>query len=520
MTDATRTTEPQQLAAPASFEPGGPPRLRALLMLMCVALALVVGATSSLAVAQPDIARALGASQTQLTWVINAYALAFAALLLPAGIATDKYGRRTALTIGLLVFGGASLLSGFSAQPAMLIALRVVAGVGATLVMPATLSVLVDAFPAQRRSFAVAVWAGVTGAGALIGVLLSGVLLHWFWWGSIQVLYGAAGLLLVPLVIGLVPNLRNGELRLDPPGAILSAVGLGAVVYGVIEGPDRGWTDPLTLAALGFGMMALVGFVLVELRRAHPMLDVRLFTSPGLATGSFLVLLLSLAVFGFFLIGPQYLQVVRGYDSLGAAVRLLPFAIGIGPTSQLSPRLTARFGARWTGAVGAATMGAGLALFALTATGSYWQFALSLIVTSAGMGLALTAGTVLILDGLPADRRTLASAVNDVTREVGGAVGIAALGSVLVSIYHQHVAAALPGLPPGIAAAVRSGITGALTAAPHAGAAGPHLVAAARNAFTDGYREAMLLGAAVLLVTALLTTLIAPAHLRLSADPS
>jgi len=519
----TRTTPAHRspVVDGSAVPPGPGPeqrRLRRLLGLMCVALALVVGATSSLSVAQPDIGRALGASQTQLTWVINSYALAFAALLLPAGIAADRYGRRPALAIGLVVFGAASLASGWAGGPSALIALRVVAGLGATLVMPATLSVLVDAFPAHRRSAAVATWAGVTGAGALVGVLLSGLLLHWFWWGSIQVAYGAAGLALVPLVLALVPATRNPDLRLDPPGAVLSAVGLAGVVYGVIEGPDRGWTSPSTLAALAVGVVALAGFVAVELTRSDPMLDVRLFRSRGLATGSLLVLLLSLAVFGFFLIGPQYLQVIRGSGTLGAAVRLLPFALGIGPTSQLSPRLTARFGARWTGSVGAGTMGAGLSLFALTANGPYWHFAVAIVVTAAGMGLALTAGTALIIDGLPADRRTLSSAVNDVTREVGGALGAAALGSLLVTAYHRHIAHALLGLPPSTAEAARTGIAGALAAAPGAGPHANTLAAAAKSAFTAGYRDAMLLGAAVLLLTAVITGLLAPQTAHRNSD--
>ena len=241
------------------------------------------------------------------------------------------------------------------------------------------------------------------------------------------------------------------------------------------------------------------------------MLDVALFRHRGLAAGSLLVLLLSLAVFGFFLLGPQFLQFVTGYDPLDAAVRLLPFALGIAPGSQLSPRLTARYGARWTGSVGAATMAAGLFVFAVTATGSYWCFALGLVITAFGMGVALTAGTTLILQGLPADRRTLSSAVNDVTREVGSAIGAAVLGSLLVSLYGHRIVPALQGLPDAAAEAARQGIGGALGVARSAGPRGDRLITAAQDSFTHGYQGAMVTGTAVLLVTAVLIGFLAPA---------
>ncbi|MBV9922390.1 MAG: MFS transporter [Pseudonocardia sp.] len=481
-----------------------------LLAVMGFALALVIGANSSLSVAQPDIARALGATQTQLTWVVNSYALAFAALLLPAGIAADKYGRRTALLVGLTVFGAASAASGFAGETTTLITLRVVAGVGATLVMPATLSVLVDSFPPQRREFAVSVWAGITGAGALIGVLASGLLLNSFWWGSIQVVYGAAALIVLPLVLFVVPNTRNPRLPLDPAGGLWAAVGLAGLVFGLIEGPDQGWGKTSTMVGLVGGALALIVFVLVELRSAAPMLDVRLFRSPGLAAGSLLVTLLSVAVFGFFLIGPQYLQFINGYDTLQTAVRLLPFAVGIGPGSQLSPRLVARWGARWVGAGGAALMGVGLLVLAVAADHHYPTFVVGLILTAAGMGLALPAGTTLIINGLPPDRRTLSSAVNDVTRETGSAIGAAVFGSLLLAVYRGHVEPALGGLPATAADDARDGLAGAVAVSPGTWPASRALVPASVNGFTAGFQAAMLVGAAILFGTALLTALIAP----------
>lgn len=497
---------------PVRQEPTGltPGELRFVLVLMCTALALVVGATSSLSVAQPDISRAIGATQTELTWVINAYVLAFAALLLPAGIATDKYGRCTALTIGISVFAAACVGSAFATTPEALIALRFAAGLGATFVMPATLSVLVDAFPPERREAAVAVWAGVTGAGALLGVALAGVLLNAFEWGSIQLFYGGAAVLLVPAVLEVVPNVRNPALHLDLPGAAASAVGLAGLVYGVIQGPDQGWGDPLTVTGLVVGGLGLTAFVIIELLSRDPMLDVRLFRSHALAAGSILVLLLSAAVFGFFLLGPQFLQEVKGYSSLEAALRLLPFAVGIGPASQLAPRLTARLGSRWIGSVGAGTMAAGLTIFALTADGPYWNFAVGLVVTGAGMGLALTTGTTLIINGLPADRRTLSSAVNDVTREVGGAVGGAVVGSLLVTLFGDKLKATLLLVPDPIADIADKGVGAAVQVAHQAGAVGPALINSAQYSFTYGFRGAMLLDAAIVLVCAVITGFLTP----------
>lgn len=214
--------------------------LGALLAVMCAALALVIGAGSSLALALPDLARDTGASQTELTWAVNVYALTFAGLLLPLGIAADRYGRRGALLLGLAVFAGASLASGLVADPVALVVLRALAGAGAAAVMPATLSVLVGAFPAERRGTAIGIWAAVSGAGALLGLLLAGVLLEFAWWGSVQLVFGglsAAVLLLSALV---VPASSNPDLHLDPLGGLLALLGLGGLVYGIVEGPSAG----------------------------------------------------------------------------------------------------------------------------------------------------------------------------------------------------------------------------------------------------------------------------------------
>lgn len=481
---------------------------------MCLALALVSGANASLAVALPDIAAALGASQTQLTWIVNAYGLLFAALLLAAGIAADKYGRRLALLLGLGVFGAASVASAWSDSPATLIALRAAAGLGAAAVFPATLSVLIDAFPPDRRAFAVSTWAAVSGAGGLAGLALGALLLENFWWGSVQLAFGAAALALVAPVAVLVPNLRNPALSLDPLGAMLVALGLGGLVYGVIEGPDLGWADPRTLTGLATGVAGLAAFTMHELRTRDPLLDVRLFRSPGLAIGSLLIFLQFFGTLAFFLLGPQYLQFVLGREPLGAVLALLPIAVGLGPTAPLAPALITRFGARWVGAAGMTLLAAAFVLLAVLAgTGRdqpWWQLAAVLVLFGFGFGIAMTPSTTLILEGLPADRRTLASAVNDVTREVGAVLGGSVLSTVLLAAYRVHLPPAPPELPAGAAAAAEAGIGAALGAAERLGPTGVALAEAAREAFTAGYSLALLTGAAVLLLGGALCALFAP----------
>ena len=490
--------------------PRSSPPLAVLLTLMCAALALVIGANSSLSVALPDLAADLGATQTELSYVVNTYALVFAALLLPIGIAADKYGRRGFLVAGLAVFGGASLASAYVGSPEAVIVLRGVAGLGAAAVMPATLSVLVDAFPPDRRTFAVSVWAGVSGAGAMLGVLLSGVMLELFWWGSVQVAYGLGAAVVAVAALAVVPPSRNPALSLDAIGSVLALVGLFGLVLGIIEGPERGWSDALTVTALVVGVAGLAAFVAWEATVPDPMLDVRLFRDPGLAAGSVLVFLQFFAAFGFFFLAPQFLQFVQGHDALGAALRLLPLAIGIGPASTLGPKLLARFGSRWVGAFGMGQMATALVLFAQLGDGPYWRFAVALVVLGFGFGLAITPGTQLIIDGLPADRRTLSAAVNDVTREVGGALGGAVAASVLVAVYGAELQTA--GLPAPAAQAAEDGVAAALGVADQLGPQGAALVASATESFTSGYSAALLVGAAVLLLGAVVGGLLAPAE--------
>lgn len=494
--------------------------LRALLALLCAALALVVAGNSALAIALPDVARDLVADQTELTWIIDAYALTFAALLLPAGIAADRVGRRTLLVAGLAVFGVAGVVSAYATDAGQLIALRALAGVGAAAVFPVTLSALVDAYPPERRGFAVGVWSAVSAAGAVGGSLIAGALLEVFWWGSLQLVFGLAALALVPGALRLVAEHRDASLSLDPAGAVLSAVGLAAVVFAVIEAPELGWTDPLTVATAGVGLAALAGFVVHELRSPAPSLDVRLFRDRGLSVGALLVSMQFFASLGLFVLAPQYLQLVREQTPLQAAASLLVVPVGVGVGSTLAPVLLARVGPRWPGGGGLGVMAAGFAVLALTVDqGTLAWLATGLLGFGLGFGLAVTPGTLLIIDGLPPERRSVASAVNDVTREVGGVLGIAVLSSVLLSAYRDDVTPVLTGVPPEVAAAAREGAGPALGAAAGLGPDGAALATAAREAFTGGVSAALAAAALALAVAAVVCTVLAPAGRRPAEEP-
>lgn len=492
--------------------------LRRLLLVLCAALALVVAGNSALAIALPDIASDLSADQGELTWIIDAYALTFAALLLPAGIAADRVGRRTMLLAGLSIFGLAGAASAFAADTGWLIGLRALAGAGAAATFPVTLSALVDAYPEERRGFAVAVWSGVSAAGAVLGTLVAGALLEVWGWGSVQLAFGVGAIVLLPAVAVLVEQNSNPSLSLDPLGALWAVIALTGFVYGVIEAPQRGWTDWVTLSALAVGILGLVVFVMHELRSRAPSLDVRLFRNRGLASGSLLVSLQFFASLGLFVLAPQYLQVVRDYSPLQAAAALLVIPVGVGAGTALAPPLLARVGARVPGAVGLAAMSGGFAVLALvladadasTALLRWWLPALGLLAFGFGFGLAITPGTVLIIDGLPEDRRSVASAVNDITREVGGVLGIAVLSSVLISAYRDDISPSLVGLPAELQVPALGGAAAAIGAAAGLGPDGVALADAARDAFAAGLSSALWLGASVLAATAVLCAALAP----------
>ena len=479
-------------------------RRGAVLRIMCLALMMVVAAVAGLNVALPGIARGTGASQTELQWVVDAYALVFAALLLPAGAIGDRFGRKPILAVGLALFGAASVAAVFLHSPAELIALRALMGVGAACVMPVTLSVITTIFPPEERGKAVGTWVGVAAGGGVLGLLTSGVLLQWFSWPSVFVLNVVLASLALVGTLLVVPATRDPRpARLDPVGTVISVFGLVALVFGIIEGPERGWSDPATAGALVLGAVGLVSFVAWELRRREPMLDPRHFLRRGFAAGSLSVFVQFFAAFGFLFLVLPFLQLVMGYSPLHAAAAMVPMAFVVIPLSRFSPALAGRVGVRVAGAIGLSLMATGfLVLTTLQVGSSYWHFLAGLLPFGAGMALAGAPATTAIVASLPREKQGVASAVNDVSRELGGALGIAALGSVMNAAYRSHVAASTATLPPALANHVRGSLAGAQQAGAQLGGPGRQLVAHAEAAFMQGLTHSLLAGAIVLLLGA------------------
>ena len=408
---------------------------------VCLALAAVVAAMASLNVALPDIARDTHATQTQLLWVIDAYSLAFAALLLPGGALGDRYGRRVALIAGLVIFGAGSAVAMTASSATELIALRAVLGLGAALVMPATLSTITGTFPPAERARAVSIWAGVAGGAAILGLLASGVLLAGLSWRSIFGLNVVLSALALAGTLRFVPESADPDApRLDVGGAMLAVLALVALVFSVIEAPTYGWLAARTVIGLGLAGGLVIVFVAWELRQRHPLLDPRVFRERTLTAGSMSILVQFFAFYGYTFIILQYLQLVRGATPLLAALEVLPLAATMMPTSRMAPRLAARFGSRRVCAAGLVLVGAGLAIVAqLDTASSYWLLAGGLVVLGIGMGAAMTPATTAITEALPPARQGVGSALNDLSREVGGAIGIAVIGSILTSTYSSHV---------------------------------------------------------------------------------
>jgi EmrB/QacA subfamily drug resistance transporter len=488
---------------------------------VCIALAAVVSAMASLNVALPDLARSTGATQTQLAWIIDAYSLIFAALLLPAGAIGDRYGRRRALIGGLAVFAGASAIAFTAGSANELIVLRGLLGVGAAFVMPATLSTITTTFPNEQRTRAVGIWATVGGASAVLGLVLSGILLEFFSWRSVFVVNIVVAVIAMLGAIRFVPESshRDGS-RLDKVGGALAMVGLVAIVFSIIEAPDVGWMAPRTVIGLGAGLAVLVAFVLWELRQDNPLLDPRHFRSRSLTAGSTSIFIQFFAFYGFAFVTLQYLQGVRGYSPLVATLAVLPLSGAMMPMGRVTPALVERFGSRHVGVTGLRFAGAGLVLISMIGTHSaYWLLLAGLVLLGIGMGAATIPATAAITEGLPRSQQGVGSALNDLSREVGGALGIAVVGSVLAAAYRSHLQLGAA-VPPEVADKAR----GSFAVAVHIG--GP-VQSAAQSAFVDGLHYALLAAAMVAVVGATGVSVLLrarrerrPARDRVSGTPS
>lgn len=474
------------------------------LVAMCFALVLVVASVSSLAIGLPKVSEALGLSQGTQTWVVDAYALTLASLLLVAGAIGDRFGRRRALLAGIVLFGAGSLLSALANSGGQLIAFRALTGVGGALIMPGTLSTITSVFPAEERARAVGIWAGFAGAGGTLGLLGAGWMLGHYSWTSVFYVTAIVAAATFVAIVAFVPETLAGEhVSLDPVGAIVSALAVGGLVLGIIEGPVRGWSDPLTVAGLVVGVILATGFVFWELRTERPLLDPRLFRHRGFATGSASMLVLFLALFGVFLVILQYLQLLLGYSPLKSALALLPMTFVMIPISTVAAPLSSRYGQKMVGGSGLAISAVGIAAFAtLNGHSGFLPLVVAEVILAVGFGLAMTPATNAIVASLPTAKQGVASAMNDTTREVGTALGIAIMGSLFNSGYRQGLSGHLSGIPADAAHQARLAPGLALEAAKRLGAGGDALTVATRNAFSSGMRFSFLFGAGLLVLAA------------------
>ncbi len=490
-----------------------------ILFVLCFSLLVIVLDNSILNVAIPTIVRELDATNSDLQWIIDAYTIVFAGLLLTAGSLGDRFGRRPALQFGLVVFGLGSLAAALAGSADELIATRAFMGIGGAFIMPATLSIITNVFPANERPKAIGVWAATAGVGIALGPLTGGFLLEHFYWGSVFLVNVPVVVIGVLAGILLIPDSKDpNPPDLDPVGALLSIVGLSTLLYAIIEGPDQGWTDPTTLAFFAFGGIVLALFFVWELRSEHPMLDLRFFKNPRFSVASAAIALTFFALFGSLFVLTQYLQFVLGYSPLETGVRLLAFAIPMMIVAPLSARFVARLGAKIVVTTGMTLMAGGLLLSTgLTASSSYGSVAWRMVMMATGMALTMAPATDSIMGSLPLAKAGVGSAVNDTTRQIGGAVGVAVIGSVFSSIYSSEVADSIAGrpVPPGLADGIKDSVGFALQAAGRIGGqAGAALADAARAAFIDGFHAALIVGGAVAVVGAICVVLWLPARAR------
>ena len=486
------------------------------LILAVLSLSLVIIGIDNtiLNIAIPTLQRTFEASASELQWMVDSYILVFAGLLLVMGAVGDRFGRAKALAVGLAIFGAASAFAGYSDSPSALIAARAVMGIGGALMMPATLSIIVDVFPADERAKAIAIWAAVAGLGIGIGPLLGGVLLENFWWGSVFLVN--IPVVITALVLGriYVPDSKDpATRRIDLVGAGLSMATVTAIVYAIIEAPSLGWTSTRVLSLLGVGVAAGAIFGWWENRVDDPLFDLKFFQNRRFSGGVLAITVAFFALFGFIFLFTQYMQFVKQYTPFEAGVRIAPIALGMAFGATRSHIAVTKFGTTKVVTTALLALAAVIVSAAFwTATTSYGYLIIGIIGLSASIGFVMAPATEAVMGAVPVAKAGIGSATNDVTRQMGGALGIAIIGSAANARFASGMADAVAGLPAGIADAASNSVGAAMTIAgqlPDAG--GLALASAASDAFLDGISAAVVLTAGILVVGAAVVAKLLPA---------
>jgi MFS transporter, DHA2 family, multidrug resistance protein len=490
-----------------------------ILAALCLSVLLVVVDNTIVNVALPTISRKLSASTQDLQWVVDAYTLVFAGLLLVGGNLGDRIGRRRVLQAGLALFALTSVGAALARSTGELIAARAAMGVAAALIYPATLALLTSVFTvARERAMAIGIWSGVSGLAVAIGPVSGGLLLEHFAWSS--VFYVNVPIVIVAMAAGiaLLPESRDPRAgRFDPLGALLSVAGISLLTWSIIEAPGHGWASATTLAGLSGSLAILAAFAWWQTRRPDPLLDVRLFRNPRFTAASSAIALAFFGLFGFIFLITQYFQVVRGYDPLRAGVATLPFAIVTGAVSPAAIAVMRRLGTKAAVTAGLAVMSVGFIVASgTTADTAYWgRIILSMSLMAAGLGLTTSPATDAIMGALPRDKAGAGSAVNDTTREVGGTLGVAVIGSVLSSAYGSRAAAALAGLgaPAAAVFAARQSVAAGASVAGHMPPAQREAaMGAVSHAFISGLHAGSLVAAGAAAAAAVTALVFLPAR--------
>jgi EmrB/QacA subfamily drug resistance transporter len=484
---------------------------------LCTSLLIIVMDNTILNVAIPSLVDDLGATNSQLQWIVDGYTLVFAGLLLTTGSLGDRFGRKKALRAGIVIFAFGSALSALATSPIHLILTRGLMGIGGALIMPSTLSILTNVFRDPReRARAIAVWAGFAGLSVAIGPVVGGVLLAHFKWSSVFWVNIPIGITAIVLGHFFVPESKDPNApKSDVPGSLLSITGLGSLLFGIIQGPSAGWTSPTVLVGFFGGLLLLFAFITWERHTPTPMLDMAFFKNARFTAANSAITLSFFAMFGSMFLLTQYWQFVHGYTPLQAGVRLVPFALVMMVTATMSARIVERVGTKACVTTGLLIVSAALlGLSFIHYDSPYLRVILNYCAMSMGMGLVMAPATESVMGSLPREKAGVGSAVNDTTRQVGGAMGVAVIGSVVASVYSANITSAAPavGLTGTALEKAKGSLGGALETAPSLGANAAEFVHSAKVGFVDALSNGLRIGSAVILVAAAIAYRFLPAR--------